>query len=234
MPMDFKGFMAKDTAGLPNWAWVLVVGAGIAAAYFVPKFLNKGSTSTSQTADTAGTSGLGIATDPTTGLPYAVEGLVPSGAYAGNSQGSQPPPPVPPVPNPVQPPPPVPQPQPQPQPPPPVPPPPAPQHKPGDIFLGPTGVLHYVATGNESLTDLAHRFNFVSWNSIYAIPDNQKYMGAMDAQHAAVYKPPSGMVITLPGGNAPRQGGGPTLAMETIDPWAGTRQVRIRANGASF
>ena len=32
-----------------------------------------------------GSSGLGLAIDPTTGLPYAVQGLVPSGGSSGNS-----------------------------------------------------------------------------------------------------------------------------------------------------
>jgi len=82
-----SGFLNKDTAGLPNWAWGLVVVGGIAAAYIVPKFLGGASstTSTDQTSTNTGTgaSGLGLAIDPTTGLPYAVEGLVPSGAGAG-------------------------------------------------------------------------------------------------------------------------------------------------------
>lgn len=91
---DFKGFLGKDTAGLPNWAWLLVVGAGLAAAYIVPKILagkSSNSSSTPTTGTGTGTSGLGLAIDPTNGLPYAVEGLVPSGAYAGTPN----PPPVP-------------------------------------------------------------------------------------------------------------------------------------------
>jgi hypothetical protein len=94
---DIKGILSKDTAGLPNWAWILVVGAGIAAAYFIPKFLNNGSGSTTPTTgtDTTG-SGIGLAIDPTTGLPYAVEGLVPSGANAG--MGGVSPTPAPPLP----------------------------------------------------------------------------------------------------------------------------------------
>jgi len=80
--MDLKGFFGRDTAGLPNWAWVIVVVGGIAAAYLVPRFLGKGGsvTDTTPTSGSAGTSGIGLAIDPTTGLPYAVEGLVPSGA----------------------------------------------------------------------------------------------------------------------------------------------------------
>lgn len=72
------GFLSQSTAGLPNWAWLLVVGGGILAAIYVPKLLPGAKTGT-PTTDISGT-GLGLAVDPTTGLPYAVEGLVPSGA----------------------------------------------------------------------------------------------------------------------------------------------------------
>jgi hypothetical protein len=37
-----SGFLSQKTAGLPNWAWLLVVAAGIAAAVIIPKFLNQG------------------------------------------------------------------------------------------------------------------------------------------------------------------------------------------------
>lgn len=85
----FKGFLTGTTAGLPNWAWILVVGGGIAAAYFLPKLLGSSSSSSTTTPTTGtDTSGIGLAVDPTTGLPYAVEGLVPSGAYAGDTSGS--------------------------------------------------------------------------------------------------------------------------------------------------
>lgn len=93
----FSGFMKGTTAGLPNWGWVLVIGGGIAAVYLVPKFLGSKSSPNplQQSADqsaAAGASGLGLAIDPTTGLPYAVEGLVPSGASGAPSQGVQGPP----------------------------------------------------------------------------------------------------------------------------------------------
>jgi LysM repeat protein len=80
----FKGFLTGTTAGLPNWAWILVVGGGIAAAYFLPKLLGSSSSSTTTPTTGTDTSGIGLAVDPTTGLPYAVEGLVPSGANAGD------------------------------------------------------------------------------------------------------------------------------------------------------
>lgn len=95
----FGDILQKDTAGIPNWGWLLIIGAGIVAAYIVPKFLSGGSssssspTTTSKTPDQASSdsgtsnSGLGLAIDPTTGLPYAVEGLVPSGGMAGLQGG---------------------------------------------------------------------------------------------------------------------------------------------------
>jgi LysM repeat protein len=100
--MPIGDILTKDTAGIPNWAWIAIIVAGIAAAYVVPKFLGNTSSTTSST-DTSGSSGLGLAIDPTTGLPYAVEGLVPSGAYAGggttvtpvSTPGVATPPPIP-------------------------------------------------------------------------------------------------------------------------------------------
>jgi hypothetical protein len=92
MPNDFKGIMSKDVAGLPTWVWIIVVGAGIAAAYVVPKFLGSkgtGAPATTGTGDSTG-SGLGLAVDPTTGLPYAVEGLVPGGGLAGSGNTTTP------------------------------------------------------------------------------------------------------------------------------------------------
>jgi hypothetical protein len=77
------GFLNAQTAGLPNWGWILVIVAGIAAAVYLPKMFGKGQSGTS--ADQAG-QGLGLAIDPTTGLPYAVSGLVPAGAGASGSQ----------------------------------------------------------------------------------------------------------------------------------------------------
>jgi hypothetical protein len=82
------GFLKQSTAGLPNWAWILVVVGGVAAAYFIPKFFGGGSGTSSQTATdqtNPNTTGLGMAIDPATGLPYAVEGLVPSGNPYGGS-----------------------------------------------------------------------------------------------------------------------------------------------------
>lgn len=86
-----KGFMKTDTAGMPNWVWLLVIAGGIGLALGVKYFYSK-KTPSSTGADT---SGLGLAIDPTTGLPYAVEGLVPAGGVAG-APPTLPPQPVPP------------------------------------------------------------------------------------------------------------------------------------------
>lgn len=96
------GFLKGSTGPLPNWAWGLVIVGGVAVAYFIPKFFGRQGTG-SQTAGNTGTSdqsGLGLAIDPTTGLPFAVEGLVPSGGTTGGTGGggATPQPPVPPVP----------------------------------------------------------------------------------------------------------------------------------------
>lgn len=70
---NVTNFLKQSTAGLPNWAWILVVGAGIAAAYFVPKFLGG-----KQTSQPGVTSGVVPTVDPATGLPYT-----PGGPFAG-------------------------------------------------------------------------------------------------------------------------------------------------------
>jgi hypothetical protein len=83
---DIAGLLTRTTGGLPNWGWGLILVAGVGAAYFLPKVLGQqsgGANPLQQSAaasDQAGASGLGLAIDPTTGLPYAVEGLVPSGS----------------------------------------------------------------------------------------------------------------------------------------------------------
>ena len=73
-------------------------------------------------------------------------------------------------------------------------------HNPGSTFKGATGVLHYETTGKETLSQIAAEFGLQSWNSIYAIPSNQKIFGnPMTAKQARGFKPTSGLVITLPG-----------------------------------
>lgn len=80
---ELPAFLEKETAGLPNWAWILVVGAGVGAAYVLPKFFGKPGNTAQTGTDSGSTNGIGLAVDPTTGLPYAVEGLVPGGGTAG-------------------------------------------------------------------------------------------------------------------------------------------------------
>src|SRR5215469_9370015 len=74
-----KKLLSASTAGLPNWAWLLIIGGGIGAAIFVPKLfpnLFGGGTST----DTTGTSDTGTpsvgATDQSGYYPF-------QGGYGG-------------------------------------------------------------------------------------------------------------------------------------------------------
>lgn len=82
--------LGKDYAGLPGWVWIGVVVAGVGVAYIVPKFFGGSASSGAGTpTDTSANAanGLGLAMDPTTGLPYAVEGLSPSGGVVGGPGG---------------------------------------------------------------------------------------------------------------------------------------------------
>ena len=82
--------MTNDTAGMPNWVWLIVIVGGIGVAIAIRHYYNKSSsTGNATTTGTTPDSGLGLAVDPTTGLPYATEGLVPSGGTAGGTQGIQ-------------------------------------------------------------------------------------------------------------------------------------------------
>jgi hypothetical protein len=81
--------LTEKTGNVPNWVWVAVIVGGIALAWGVPKLMKGGTGSTTQD-QTLGSTGatpqaIGLAVDPNTGLPYAVEGLVPAGANAGAS-----------------------------------------------------------------------------------------------------------------------------------------------------
>lgn len=35
-----RGFLERETAGLPNWVWLVVLGLGIAVAYVLPRFVH--------------------------------------------------------------------------------------------------------------------------------------------------------------------------------------------------
>ena len=81
--------LQKTTAGLPNWAWLLIIAGGIAAAYIVPKLFG-----TSQTADTSATDGSTTPSDLSSLSP-----AVPSGGTSypdtSGSYGAVTPPPSP-------------------------------------------------------------------------------------------------------------------------------------------
>lgn len=78
-----KSFLSASTAGLPNWAYLLIIGGVGALVFVIPKFRSSQGTQTSTDAgSTAGSTG-SLAIDPTTGLPYSTSGYAPAGAYAG-------------------------------------------------------------------------------------------------------------------------------------------------------
>lgn len=196
-----SGFMKNNTAGMPNWVWLLVIAGGIGLALAVKYYSSKKSATDTTTTGTDQTSGIGLAVDPTTGLPYAVEGLVPAGGTVGTGGTTIIPPTGGPTgifpPN---------------------------THQPGTVFTGPTGVKHYVTTGNETLDQIGNKFG-VGWNGIYAIPDNQKLFGKLNASQAKTYKPAALQIITVPGGG---KSGPPTQAFELNPMWpGGTSQVRL-------
>lgn len=199
-----KELLTKTYAGLPGWAWLLIGAAGIGAGIILIRFQQKGGATpaaltTQSTPDLTTGNASGAESNPQQGaigsngivnnpFPEAtVNGqqvpVIPPGYQAifdenGNIIGFEP------ITLPIN-------------------PPPSggggSSNPPGSTFKGPTGVLHYVATGSANLTQLAQRFHLKSWNSIYAIPDNQKLFGQLDAQKAANYTPAAGLVITLPG-----------------------------------
>lgn len=80
-----KEILQKETAGLPNWAWVAIIVAGIVAVYVVPKLTggskptDPNATDPNATDPNAATGvggsgvpqlGYGAQIDPNTGLPY--------------------------------------------------------------------------------------------------------------------------------------------------------------------
>jgi hypothetical protein len=98
-----KGMFSKDIGGFPVWVWLVIIGVGIGAVVLAKSGKFSGLLG-GGTSNTSG-SGLGLAIDPSTGLPYAVEGLVPAEANAGNGTGNAQPigtTPPPPVPTPIQ------------------------------------------------------------------------------------------------------------------------------------
>lgn len=73
-------YLHKLLGSLPPWAYVAIIGGGIAAAVILPKFF--GGTG-NQTTSSNG-SNTTAAIDPNSGLPYPTSGF-PGGAFAGGS-----------------------------------------------------------------------------------------------------------------------------------------------------
>lgn len=212
----FHELLTKKIGGLPVWAWGLIGIAGVGAGYLVIRYQQKQQAATAATSSTAtdpGSSVVNATTQPTvaepgsslvpytggstdsaTGASYfpetSVNGqtvpVIPAGYQpiydtTGALVGYEPIPPggttgiVPPS-----------------------------QingtgsSSPGSTFKGPTGVLHYVATGGETLSQIASKFHLSGWNAVYGIPDNQRLFGKLNSSQAAQYKPALGQSITLP------------------------------------
>lgn len=66
---------------LPPWAYVVIIGGGIAGAYFLPKLIGG---QNSNASPTSASGNVTDAIDPNTGLPYPLSGY-PGGALAGNN-----------------------------------------------------------------------------------------------------------------------------------------------------
>lgn len=52
--MNLKGFLTKETAGLPNWAWAGVVVVGVGAGLLIPILRGKSSASSGQNGGKSG------------------------------------------------------------------------------------------------------------------------------------------------------------------------------------
>lgn len=185
--MASENFITHEVGPLPIWAWGLVIGGGvIAGVIIIPKLTSStsgipasGSSTTSAgtvAADTSGTNGAYTSGNPfqevPTGsgnVPVVPSGYTPIYDSNGNLIGWQAPT-TPPV-----------------------------ASSPGNsIFLGPTGVKHYIVQQGETLSSIAAKFGLASWNDIYAIPANQAVLGKLTAVQARTFMPRAGTVITLP------------------------------------
>lgn len=216
----FHELLTKKLAGLPIWAWGLIGIAGVGAGYLVIRYQKKQQAATAATSSTAtdpGSSVQNALSQPSTGytdstlVPYtggstdstnpgasyfpetSVNGqtvpVIPAGYQAiydaaGAIVGYEPIPPTAPTgtggivpPSQIN---------------------GTGSNSPGSTFKGPTGVLHYVATGGETLSQIASKFHLSGWNAVYGIPDNQRLFGKLNSSQAAQYKPASGQTITLP------------------------------------
>jgi len=206
-----KEFLTKKYAGLPGWAWLLIGAAGIGAGVLLIRWqqgktgaasltatttpdLTTGNQSGDESNPATGTVGSNGVIDnpfPETNVNGQQVPIIPPGYQAvydqnGNIVGYEP---IPPTSTPIPPPTSTPTPT-------------GPGRLPGQTFSGPSGVLHYVTTGSETLSQIAQKFGLQSWNSVYAIPDNQKLFGKLDSKQAASYTPKANQTITLPAGSS--------------------------------
>jgi len=79
--------LQAQTAGLPNWAWLLIIAGGIAAAIIVPNLLGGGATTTPATTDNTGdTTGAGTTPD----LSSLLGGAGAGGGYDYSSPAATP------------------------------------------------------------------------------------------------------------------------------------------------
>lgn len=90
------GFLKAQTGPLPNWAWLLVIGGGIAATYFIPKFFGQSSSNQQQPsgANLVFPCGPNTYYDPTSGQCLPMQGGA-SGGGSGGGGGITPGPPSP-------------------------------------------------------------------------------------------------------------------------------------------
>ncbi len=183
-------FLMHKAGGLPIWAWGLIGIAGVGIGYY---FITRNSSAIPTGTQASNTSAGTVSADPGSAslqpsnaggpnnpfpeipvgngsVPVLPNGYTPIYDNNGNLVGFEPPAPPPSVTPPA-----------------------------SQIFLGPTGVKHYVVQAGDSLSSIAAKFGLASWNSIYAIPANQSIFGKLSAAQARSYQPRPGTVITLPG-----------------------------------
>lgn len=174
----------------PWYVWAgAASGAGVVIFFLVKERLAATAPAASSASNTASASDPlnGFNLSDMAGLPYGYENN--PGSSSGTTDGSQPPPPTT------------------------TPPPPPTTPAPGSTYVA-NGILHYVATGSESFSQIAKKYGLKSWNDIYAIPENQQSFGKMDSTHAAGFVPKSGAIVVLPHIPGVGSGEGPATHQE--------------------
>lgn len=180
-----KGLGAK-LKEIPVWVW-LAGAAGIGILYYYNSKVVPPPAATPATG-TVDPNASGLQDSNLAGMPY--DYYNPPPLYGGTPTPTPTPSPIPPVP--------------------------APTPTPGTTFVNPSsGVDHYVSMGTESLSQIATKLGLPSWNTMYAIPENQQQFNGghpMDAQAAAAYDPPADMNVVVPSGTQyPKNSGGPNI-----------------------